>query len=196
MIGRFNTDNDTDVTMQLFGQEIINLRKAKTNNRTESDANKLDQNQTPSAEKLRLSLTITNNESANDNNREAREKSPTSVKDVKEIILSSSKNILGKVLSPSKDKLGQNLNKKNDAKKPVLMTRRELCDPFGSDEEEEGNEISLDNKIITNGLTEKTAKVGSDDNRNEEENNADSNKTPTDLPLPNSVSALFLHRYQ
>lgn len=31
MIGRFNTDNDTDVTMQLFGQEIINLRKAKQN---------------------------------------------------------------------------------------------------------------------------------------------------------------------
>lgn len=29
VIGRFNTDKDTDVTMQLFGQEIINLRKAK-----------------------------------------------------------------------------------------------------------------------------------------------------------------------
>lgn len=27
MIGRFNTDNNTDVTVQLFGQEIINLRK-------------------------------------------------------------------------------------------------------------------------------------------------------------------------
>ena len=27
MIGRFNTDNDTDVTVQLFGQEIMNLRK-------------------------------------------------------------------------------------------------------------------------------------------------------------------------
>lgn len=29
VIGRFNTDKDTDVTMQLFGQEIINLRKNK-----------------------------------------------------------------------------------------------------------------------------------------------------------------------
>lgn len=29
VIGRFNTDKDTDVTMQLFGQEIINLRKSK-----------------------------------------------------------------------------------------------------------------------------------------------------------------------
>lgn len=27
MIGRFNTDNNTDVSVQLFGKEIINLRK-------------------------------------------------------------------------------------------------------------------------------------------------------------------------
>lgn len=27
MIGRFNTDNNSDVSVQLFGQEIINLRK-------------------------------------------------------------------------------------------------------------------------------------------------------------------------
>ena len=27
MIGRFNTDTETDVTVQLFGQEIMNLRK-------------------------------------------------------------------------------------------------------------------------------------------------------------------------
>lgn len=31
MIGRFNTDSDTDVTAQLFGQEIMNLRKSKQN---------------------------------------------------------------------------------------------------------------------------------------------------------------------
>lgn len=29
MIGRFSTDMDTDVTEQLFGQEIINFRKSK-----------------------------------------------------------------------------------------------------------------------------------------------------------------------
>lgn len=29
VIGRFNTDKDTDVTIQLFGQEIMNLRKQK-----------------------------------------------------------------------------------------------------------------------------------------------------------------------
>lgn len=32
MIGRFTTDTESDVTAQLFGQEIINLRKAKQNN--------------------------------------------------------------------------------------------------------------------------------------------------------------------
>lgn len=29
IIGKFNTDKDTDITKQVFGQEIINLRKAK-----------------------------------------------------------------------------------------------------------------------------------------------------------------------
>lgn len=31
IIGKFNTDKDTDITKQVFGQEIINLRKAKQN---------------------------------------------------------------------------------------------------------------------------------------------------------------------
>lgn len=66
----------------------------------------------------------------------SKEKSPTSVKDVKEIILTSSKSIIGKVLSPNKDKLNQN-SQKVEVKKAPLMTRREWCDPFGSDDEEE-----------------------------------------------------------
>lgn len=41
MIGRFNTDNNTDVSVQLFGQEIINLRKKEQidqkNNKAESN---------------------------------------------------------------------------------------------------------------------------------------------------------------
>lgn len=40
MIGRFNTDNKADVSVQLFGQEIINLRKREQieqrNNKSES----------------------------------------------------------------------------------------------------------------------------------------------------------------
>lgn len=41
MIGRFNTDNNTDVSVQLFGQEIINLRKKEQidqrNNKAENN---------------------------------------------------------------------------------------------------------------------------------------------------------------
>lgn len=150
MIGRFNTDTDTDVTHQLFGQEIMNLRKAKQhqttqNNqlyRTNSSGDGKDKEQTDSnskpAIKMRLPLTINTEVDFSGKDNQQNKMSPTSVKDVKDIILSSSKNILGKVLSPAKDKLitNQNGNKKPD-KKPPLMTRRELTDPFGSDEEEE-----------------------------------------------------------
>lgn len=140
VIGRFHTDKDTDVTMQLFGQEIINLRKTKQQ-QNKSDTDLVEK-------KHNLSLSI-RKEGCVDAARENKEKSPTSVKDVKEIILSSSKNIIGKVLSPSKDKLGQSVNKKAvEVKKQPLMTRRELCDPFGSDEEEEGNTpVVVHNKI-------------------------------------------------
>ncbi|GLV42585.1 Eps15 homology domain containing protein-binding protein 1 [Carabus blaptoides fortunei] len=141
MIGRFNTDSDTDVTAQLFGQEIMNLRKSKQNpiSRPVSITDKEQVTDSkPSALKLRLPLTInTDIAETKDFNQSTNNKvSPTSVKDVKEIILASSKNILGKVLSPSKDKLTQNQNANKAEKKQILMTRRELTDPFGSDDEE------------------------------------------------------------
>lgn len=41
MIGRFNTDNNTDVSVQLFGQEIINLRKKE---QIDQKNNKADSN--------------------------------------------------------------------------------------------------------------------------------------------------------
>lgn len=80
------------------------------------------------------------------------EKSPTEKKDVKNLILSSSKHLLGKVLSPSKDKhltignqhpSNNQMNTTaaqsgpNSKEKPILMTRRELNDPFGSDDEDD-----------------------------------------------------------
>lgn len=37
IIGKFNTDNDTDITKQVFGQEIINLRKLKQTKKQEND---------------------------------------------------------------------------------------------------------------------------------------------------------------
>lgn len=46
MIGRFNTDNNSDVSVQLFGQEIINLRKKDQmeykNNKAENNRRYID----------------------------------------------------------------------------------------------------------------------------------------------------------
>ncbi|XP_071574006.1 EH domain-binding protein 1 isoform X4 [Temnothorax nylanderi] len=111
MIGRFNTDNNTDVSVQLFGQEIINLRKkeqidqknnkAESNRRSNPFDNKKDDICIDSLKnKLHLSLNTDNQ----DHDQCNKDKSPSSVKEVKDIILASSKSILGKVLSPSKEK--------------------------------------------------------------------------------------------
>jgi hypothetical protein len=53
--------------------------------------------------RLRLSLPLVNNSDSVDNS----ERSPTSVKEVKDKILASSKSILGKVLSPTKEKFAR-----------------------------------------------------------------------------------------
>ncbi|XP_011256143.1 EH domain-binding protein 1 isoform X2 [Camponotus floridanus] len=111
MIGRFNTDNNTDVSVQLFGQEIINLRKkeqidqknnkADNNRRSNPFDNKKDDISIDSLKnKLHLSLNTDNQ----DHDQCNKDKSPSSVKEVKDIILASSKSILGKVLSPTKEK--------------------------------------------------------------------------------------------
>lgn len=146
MIGRFNTDTDTDVTVQLFGQEIMNLRKrdgvpkiARSLSRklSEHGSNKSTSgasdsgdggvhSESKSVEKnvlspkvrqnsgLRLKLPLVHStvESADNSNvgkesEHIKERSPTSVKDVKEKLLASSKSILGKVLSPTKEKLAK-----------------------------------------------------------------------------------------
>ncbi|XP_067204677.1 EH domain-binding protein 1 isoform X4 [Linepithema humile] len=111
MIGRFNTDNNTDVSVQLFGQEIINLRKKEQidqknnkadNRRSNPFDNKKDDICIDSLKnKLHLSL---NTQDTQDHDQCNKDKSPSSVKDVKDIILASSKSILGKVLSPTKEK--------------------------------------------------------------------------------------------
>lgn len=108
-----------------------------------------------------------------ENVTEMREKSPTSVKDV---ILASSKNIIGKVLSPPKDNKVEE-NKKAESKKPMLMTRRELTDPFGSDEED-NPDIAIDNSVMNN-KTNCDVLVNGD--------NSESGQAK-DLPKPNPVS--------
>ncbi|KAI4488090.1 hypothetical protein M0804_004938 [Polistes exclamans] len=160
MIGRFNTDNNTDVSVQLFGQEIINLRKKEQveqrNNKTDSNrrSNPFDNNQYKKDDisidaiknKLHLSLNADNQD-----DQFNKDKSPSSVKDVKDIILASSKSILGKVLSPTKEKYMTREKSKSPSRipqvqqRPILMTRRQLTDPFGSDDEEENIQI-IDDK--------------------------------------------------
>lgn len=103
VIGKFNTDKDTDITKQVFGQEIISLRKAKQNKKQENPkdaemnlANNKDSSgeQKGDASKLRLQLKITTEPEPL---KDSKEKSPTTVKDVKDIILNSSKTIMNKV---------------------------------------------------------------------------------------------------
>ncbi|XP_051172511.1 EH domain-binding protein 1 isoform X3 [Leptopilina boulardi] len=109
MIGRFNTDNKADVSVQLFGQEIINLRKKEQieqrNNKSESGrwSNPFDLKKEDNIDSLksRLHLSLNTDNQDHENNKD---KSPSSVKEVKDIILASSKSILGKVLSPTKEK--------------------------------------------------------------------------------------------
>lgn len=135
-----------------------------------------------SSEKLRLPLSLTiTNESADF--KEPKERSPTSVKDMKDILFNSSKNILGKVLSPSKDK--QNQVKKVEAKKQPLMTKREWSDPFGSDDEEEEPIVSPFEKLSLkiNGVFP--------DGKNCADNCA---KSP-ELTMPNSVSKFFAYLF-
>lgn len=62
------------------------------------------------------------------------------------MILASSRSILEKVLSPTKEKyLTREKSKSPPRVRPILMTRRQLTDPFGSDDEEEKLQI-IDDK--------------------------------------------------
>ncbi|XP_052747916.1 EH domain-binding protein 1-like protein 1 isoform X3 [Galleria mellonella] len=73
--------------------------------------------------------------------------SPTAIKDVRDMFLQQSKTILGKMLSPARDQKEKpsakwfadplKVNEPLPARPEKLMTRKELTDPFGSDEEEE-----------------------------------------------------------
>ncbi|XP_076376167.1 eps15 homology domain containing protein-binding protein 1 isoform X2 [Megalopta genalis] len=199
MIGRFNTDNNSDVSVQLFSQEIINLHKK---DQMEHKSNKIDnirrsnpfdnKKEDANIDSLKNRLHLSLNTENQDYDQCNKDKSPSSVKDVKDIILASSKSILEKVLSPTKEKYLSkekvcvyvhlqaiyvsiinvksficiiichckllykmviqtielnSLQNKSPPRvpqvqhRPILMTRRQLTDPFGSDEEEENMQI-------------------------------------------------------
>lgn len=101
----------------------------KTDNLPSHNVMKLDH--------LKLQL---NHQISTDDDDNVGQKSPTEKRDVKNLILSGSKHLLGKVLSPSKER-NTLVPTPNDAavpkEKPILMTRRELTDPFGSDDDED-----------------------------------------------------------
>lgn len=73
---------------------------------------------------------------------------PKSPKDMKNLLINGSKNFIDK-LTPTKDpsRDGSHDNGNGIVKaKPMLMTRKELNDPFGSDEEEEMEKTETKNK--------------------------------------------------
>ncbi|XP_019869615.2 EH domain-binding protein 1-like protein 1 isoform X2 [Aethina tumida] len=192
VIGKFNTDKDTDITKQVFGQEIMNLRKAKQNQKSresskEKELNAVNKETTEAKQKLHLQLKITNEPEP----VKEKEKSPTTVKDVKDIILNSSKNIMSKVIaSPGKDKQQQQQQqtkkqeeKKSEPKKPILMTRREFADPFGSDDEEE----TVDNKAINNKVPEMNGDVNGLSHAEPKDEKEKAEDVFSDLPKPNPI---------
>uniref|UniRef100_A0A0A9WH21 EH domain-binding protein 1 n=1 Tax=Lygus hesperus TaxID=30085 RepID=A0A0A9WH21_LYGHE len=198
LIGRYNTDSDMDV--QLFGQEIINLRNKTSrsgSNRSDSDsatesatdslpgvgANTKKLNRGSSG--LRLRIEAMANGGSHDG--QEKEKSPTSVTDK---ILSSSKTILGKVLSPTKEKFRDKSKSpvtvpSTPTPRPVLMTRRQLTDPFGSDEEEEGSQGANKRPDSWSKFSQDSGSNKSNSQSNSREG-SETRVLPNNLPLSNS----------
>ncbi|ERL86810.1 hypothetical protein D910_04214 [Dendroctonus ponderosae] len=196
IIGKFNTDKDTDITKQVFGQEIINLRKAKQSRKsTERDMNIANSEVTKGdPSKLKLPLKITTEPLPVRHN--SKEKSPTTWLQkyyeqgkFTNFLLSWQANhhesyFEQVISSPNKDKQAKKTDeKKVDAQKSILMTRRELVDPFGSDEEEEplpppvaSNKGESLNKVQTNG--EMNGSISNTDSKVKDDVFAD-------LPKPN-----------
>jgi hypothetical protein len=114
MIGRFNTDTDTDVSAQLFGAEIRNLRQKEVEEKSKGllIAIKIIARQYKcsflgSSSSLRRSGSYESSDVGVTTPLSERASSPSmgAVRDVKDKILASSKSIIGKVLSPTKEKL-------------------------------------------------------------------------------------------
>lgn len=72
---------------------------------------------------------------------------PKSPKDMKNLLINGSKNFIDK-LTPTKDPSHHDNGNGNGIvkAKPMLMTRKELNDPFGSDEEEDVVKTELKSK--------------------------------------------------
>ena len=67
------------------------------------------------------------------------------------------------------------------------MTRRELCDPFGSDDEDETSNTCIENKVNNSKVVEVNGDIQSDGEKVENKR-LSADITLMDLPKPNSVS--------
>ncbi|CAH0598614.1 unnamed protein product [Chrysodeixis includens] len=123
LVGRHDTDGS--IPQELFSREISTRRSR----------NMMDRPRPVSQE---------SQESRNSIDRSSPEK-PREVRDVRELLLHQSKAILGKMLSPARDTRPSakwfadplQVNEPPPVRPEKLMTRKELTDPFGSDEEDE-----------------------------------------------------------
>lgn len=150
-----------------------------------------------------LKKQLTQQNSLEDDVDRSDEKSPIDKKDVKNLILSGSKHLLGKVLSPVKDKHFQINNNKTQTNGPqnsnigsttvtpstkdgqILMTRRELNDPFGSDDEDDNND---DGNNQSGSQTHKT--ISNDTNNlDSQRNNSHVNKVKS--PITNRDNSIL-----
>ncbi|XP_013133851.1 PREDICTED: EH domain-binding protein 1 [Papilio polytes] len=124
LVGRHDTDGS--VPTDLFSREVSERRsrmRARPRPRSQDSDSKSQERASP--EKI----------------------SPAPMKEVRDLLVQQSKTILGKMLSPARDLKPRESNTKwftdppppepIPARPEKLMTRKELTDPFGSDEEEE-----------------------------------------------------------
>lgn len=137
------------------------------------------------------------------------DKTPNDKKDVKNLILTGSKHLLGKVLSPVKDKQQQiaiNNNNKiqtntmttssSQAKDgTILMTRRELTDPFGSDDDDDNNDEKQQQQQHQQSGSQKTIHAG-DANVECQRNNAHVNKVESPISNLDPVTANVSDSYR
>ncbi|XP_076766588.1 eps15 homology domain containing protein-binding protein 1 isoform X4 [Xylocopa sonorina] len=209
MIGRFNTDNNSDVSVQLFGQEIINLRKKDEtdhkNNKTDNsrrlnpfDNKKEDINIDTLKNKLHLSLNIENQ----DHDQCNKDRSPSSVKDVKDIILASSKSILEKVLSPTKEKY---LSREKDSINVSERGNRTECQSVSTPQGEQRSQHNQNDDERQQQLRERArrliaeAKMGvnvtsnqiNDDNSSDRSSMDDQNNSPRRSMTPSTPGDRF-----
>uniref|UniRef100_A0A6B2E5H2 Putative ca2+-binding actin-bundling protein n=1 Tax=Phlebotomus kandelakii TaxID=1109342 RepID=A0A6B2E5H2_9DIPT len=135
-------------------------------------------------DQLKLQLdTRGDDEKLRSESEERSEKSPTTKKDMKNFFITGSKSLIGKVLSPTRDRTVSQEVPQPPKEKPILMTRRELTDPFGSDEEDEPQMVA------------KKSSQASDAARNSAEGSPEDSSSPA-VALDSETTNKILNRHK